>query len=122
MTVLLPAKIVFAERRLLFGGIMALYAIGDLHLSLAKNKPMDIFGDVWQDHTEKLRAGFSTLKDEDVCVLCGDISWGMGMDETLPDFKFIDALPGRKIILKGNHDYWWNTVTKIKKFFEFFCK
>ena len=83
---------------------MALYAIGDLHLSLAKNKPMDIFGDVWQDHTEKLRAGFSTLKDEDVCVLCGDISWGMGMDETLPDFKFIDALPGRKIILKGNHD------------------
>lgn len=117
MIVLLPAKIVFAERRLLFGGIMALYAIGDLHLSLAKNKPMDIFGDVWQDHTEKLRAGFSTLKDEDVCVLCGDISWGMGMDETLPDFKFIDALPGRKIILKGNHDYWWNTVTKIKKFF-----
>ena len=97
---------------------MALYAIGDLHLSLANDKPMDIFGDVWESHEEKLKAGFSALNDDDVCVLCGDLSWGMGIDECLEDFRFIDALPGRKIILKGNHDYWWSTASKAKAFFE----
>ena len=96
---------------------MALYAIGDLHLSLAKDKPMDIFGDRWENHTEKLIEGFSLLNENDICVICGDVSWGMGLDETLPDFKFVDALPGKKIILKGNHDYWWSTATKVKSFF-----
>ena len=96
---------------------MALYAIGDLHLSLSKNKPMDIFGDKWSGHTEKLRRGFSGLTDDDVCVICGDISWGMGLDETKEDFLFIDLLPGKKIILKGNHDYWWTTAAKAKRFF-----
>ena len=96
---------------------MALYAIGDLHLSLAKDKPMDIFGDRWEDHAEKLRQGFSCVRPEDTTVICGDLSWGMGLAETLPDFRFIDALPGRKIILKGNHDYWWSTATKAKRFF-----
>ena len=96
---------------------MALYAIGDTHLAIGKDKPMDVFGPVWDNHTEKLRAGFSKLNDDDVCVICGDISWGMGLEGTLEDFLFIDSLPGRKIILKGNHDYWWSTASKAKKFF-----
>ena len=97
---------------------MALYAIGDPHLSLAKEKPMDIFGEKWKDHAEKLKIGFSGLTEEDVCVICGDLSWGMGLEETAVDFQFLDALPGRKIILKGNHDYWWSTATKVKNFFQ----
>ena len=96
---------------------MALYAIGDMHLALGKDKPMDIFGEQWENHAEKLRAGFSALSDEDICVICGDLSWGMGIEDTLEDFKFIDSLPGKKIILKGNHDYWWTTASKAKKFF-----
>ena len=96
---------------------MALYAIGDTHLAIGKDKPMDIFGPLWDNHTEKLRAGFAKLNDDDVCVICGDISWGMGLEETLEDFLFIDSLPGRKIILKGNHDYWWSTASKARKFF-----
>lgn len=97
---------------------MALYTIGDLHLSLYKEKPMDIFGDHWRGHTEKLRASFSKLNDEDLTVLCGDLSWGMNLEETAPDFRFVDALPGKKLILKGNHDYWWTTAAKTKRFFE----
>ena len=96
---------------------MALYAIGDLHLSLAKDKPMDIFGDKWTNHAEKLKSGFSSLSADDVCVVCGDISWGMGLEETREDFRFIHSLPGKKIVLKGNHDYWWSTAAKAKKFF-----
>ena len=96
---------------------MALYAIGDTHLAIGKDKPMDIFGPLWDNHTEKLRAGFSKLHSDDTCVICGDISWGMGLEDTLEDFRFIDSLPGRKIILKGNHDYWWSTAAKAKKFF-----
>ena len=96
---------------------MALYAIGDLHLALGRDKPMNVFGDVWENHTEKLKRGFSKLNDDDVCVLCGDLSWSMGLEDALEDFLFIDSLPGRKIILKGNHDYWWSTATKAKKFF-----
>lgn len=96
---------------------MALYAIGDLHLAIGGNKPMNVFGEVWDNHTEKLKRGFSKLNDDDVCVLCGDLSWAMDIDEAQEDFLFIDSLPGRKIILKGNHDYWWSTATKAKKFF-----
>ena len=96
---------------------MALYVIGDTHLSFAKDKPMDIFGDRWENHAEKLKKGFSVLTEEDTCVICGDLSWGMGLEETAPDFLFIDSLPGRKIILKGNHDYWWSTASKVKRFF-----
>lgn len=96
---------------------MALYTIGDTHLSLAKDKPMDIFGDKWANHAEKLKSGFSSLTEDDICVICGDISWGMGLEETREDFLFIHKLPGRKIVLKGNHDYWWSTAAKAKKFF-----
>lgn len=96
---------------------MALYTIGDTHLSLAKDKPMDIFGDKWADHPLKLKEGFSTLNEDDICVICGDISWGMGLEDTREDFLFIHRLPGKKIVLKGNHDYWWSTASKAKKFF-----
>ena len=96
---------------------MALYTIGDLHLSLAKDKPMDVFGSEWTNHTEKLRESFAALQVEDLTVLCGDLSWGMGLEETLPDFLFVDSFPGKKILLKGNHDFWWTTASKTKRFF-----
>ena len=96
---------------------MALYAIGDLHLSLGMNKPMDVFGPKWANYVERIRGNFSKLNDDDVIVIAGDISWGMSLEQSLPDFQFIDALPGRKILLKGNHDYWWGTASKMKKFF-----
>lgn len=97
---------------------MSLYAIGDLHLSLGTNKSMDVFGDRWENYVEKIVLGFSALTAEDVCVICGDISWGMSLEQSLPDFRFIEALPGRKILLKGNHDYWWTSVAKMTAFFE----
>ena len=97
---------------------MALYAIGDLHLSLQTNKSMDVFGAGWQDYVRRIEEGFETLCDEDVTVLCGDISWAMELSEARDDFLFIDRLPGRKYILKGNHDYWWTTVQKMQTFFD----
>ena len=97
---------------------MALYAIGDLHLSLGTDKPMDIFGPKWENHAEKLKNSFAALSDNDVTVICGDLSWGMDFSEAREDFLFIERLPGRKIILKGNHDYWWSTATKAKSFFK----
>lgn len=96
---------------------MALYAIGDLHLSFGTDKPMDIFGSRWEDHARRLSEGFSSLQAEDVCVLCGDLSWGMGLPQTAADFHFVDALPGQKLLLKGNHDYWWCTAAKLNAFF-----
>lgn len=96
---------------------MALYAIGDLHLSLASDKPMDVFGSGWANYVERIREGFSALHEDDVTVLCGDLSWAMGLEESLQDFRFIDALPGKKLIIKGNHDYWWNTAAKMRRFF-----
>ncbi len=97
---------------------MSLYAIGDLHLSLNTNKPMDVFGGNWENYVQKIKAGFESLGPDDVCVLCGDLTWGMTLQESLPDFKFIDLLPGKKVILKGNHDYWWTTASKAYGFFK----
>lgn len=97
---------------------MALYAIGDLHLSLGCDKPMDVFGGRWLNYVDKLGEGFSALASDDVTVLCGDLSWGMSLEQAREDFMFIDRLPGRKIILKGNHDYWWSTASKAMRFFE----
>lgn len=97
---------------------MALYAIGDTHLSLATNKPMDVFGGGWEGYVDKLKEGFAPLGPEDTVVICGDVSWGMSLEEARADFAFLDALPGgRKLLLKGNHDYWWNTVSKMERFF-----
>ena len=97
---------------------MALYTIGDLHLSLNSDKSMDVFGPGWANYVERIREGFSTLTEADTTVLCGDLSWGMSLEESLEDLKFIHALPGRKILLKGNHDYWWNTARKMENFFK----
>ena len=97
---------------------MALYAIGDLHLCLGAPKPMDIFGGNWVGYMDKLRTGLSMLKPEDTLVLLGDLSWALSLEEAREDFAFIDEIPGRKIILKGNHDYWWSTAAKFYKFCE----
>lgn len=97
---------------------MALYAIGDTHLSLGSDKPMDVFGGGWLGYVEKLKEGFSQVSPEDTVVLCGDLSWGMSLEEAREDFAFLNELPGRKVMLKGNHDYWWNTASKMNKFFQ----
>lgn len=96
---------------------MALYAIGDTHLSLGSDKPMDVFGGGWTDYVEKLREGFSTVNPEDTVVLCGDLSWAMSLPEAREDFAFLNGLPGKKLLMKGNHDYWWNTASKMRQFF-----
>lgn len=94
-----------------------LYAIGDLHLSFLVEKKMDVFGGVWEGYSEKIKESFSSLGQEDVVVLCGDTSWGMNLSETLLDFLFLEKFQCRKIVLKGNHDYWWETQAKMKRFF-----
>ncbi len=95
---------------------MALYAIGDLHLCLGAPKPMDIFGGAWVGYMEKLRRGISILRPEDTTVLMGDLSWALDLESAKADFEWIARIPGRKIILKGNHDYWWSTAAKFQKF------
>ena len=97
---------------------MALYAIGDLHLSFEADKPMDVFGKLWTGYVDKLRAGLSVIGPEDTTVLMGDLSWSMDLEHAREDFAFINAIPGRKIILKGNHDYWWTTASKFYQFCE----
>ena len=96
---------------------MSLYVIGDLHLSFGCDKPMDVFGGRWENYTDKLLDGFSTVRSEDMTVICGDLSWGMSMEAAKEDFLFIHRLPGKKIILKGNHDYWWTTASQAYRFF-----
>lgn len=97
---------------------MALYAIGDLHLCLGAPKPMDIFGGAWVGYMDKLRDGLSVIRPEDTTVLLGDLSWALDLSGAKADFAWINAIPGRKIILKGNHDYWWSTAAKFRKFCE----
>lgn len=96
---------------------MALYAIGDTHLSFCVDKPMDVFGGNWTGYVEKLREGFSVLTEQDTLVLCGDLSWGMSLEQAEQDFRFLHQIPGKKIFLKGNHDYWWTTAAKMERFF-----
>lgn len=96
---------------------MSLYAIADLHLSFGAPKPMDIFGG-WEDYQDRLYNEWqSVVNCDDTVVIAGDISWAMTTDEAVADFKFIESLNGKKIILKGNHDFWWNTKSKIEKMF-----
>ena len=97
---------------------MALYAIGDLHLCLGAEKPMDIFGGAWLDYMQKLKNGMSVIRPEDTTVLLGDLSWALDLEQAKEDFSWINDIPGRKIILKGNHDYWWSTASKFYKFCE----
>lgn len=95
---------------------MALYAIGDLHLSLGAEKPMDVFGGKWLGYMDKLREGMSVIGPEDTTVLLGDLSWALNLEGAVKDFAWINEIPGKKIILKGNHDYWWSTAAKFYKF------
>jgi len=95
---------------------MALYAIGDLHLCLGAEKPMDVFGGKWVDYMQKLKENLAVIQPGDTTVLLGDLSWALDLEQAQADFSWINQIPGRKIILKGNHDYWWSTVAKFDKF------
>jgi hypothetical protein len=98
---------------------MSLYIIGDLHLSFGEDKPMSIFGENWEGHTEKLREDWiKKVKPEDTVILAGDFSWATYLKNAYKDFEFINNLPGKKILLKGNHDYWWTTIKSMKKYLE----
>ncbi|HBL83621.1 MAG: serine/threonine protein phosphatase [Clostridiales bacterium GWF2_38_85] len=98
---------------------MSVFAISDLHLSLTTNKPMDIFGGNWDNYVEKLKTNWqSIVSPDDTVVIPGDISWAMMLEEAGEDLKFIDELNGKKIIGKGNHDYWWTSITKMNAFLD----
>jgi predicted phosphohydrolase len=92
-----------------------IWTISDLHLSFAQPKPMDIFGTRWKDHHERIAANWrARVAASDTVLIAGDISWAMKVDDALVDLRWIDALPGRKILSKGNHDYWWDRAGPIR--------
>ncbi len=98
---------------------MAIFAISDLHLSLSTDKPMDIFGSNWENYTERMRENWNRIvSPEDLVLIPGDISWAMYLQEAQEDFSYINALNGQKILLRGNHDYWWTTLNKMERFVE----
>lgn len=94
---------------------MKIFAISDLHLSTACDKPMDIFGKTWENYVDKIIDNWQQLvSDEDIVLLPGDFSWAMRMEDALPDFALLSPLKGYKVILRGNHDYWWNTLSQVR--------
>ena len=96
---------------------MSIYVIGDLHLSFSADKPMDIFGNNWFNHSEKIKNNWiKKVTENDTVIIPGDFSWATYLEETYKDFEFLNDLPGKKILLKGNHDYWWTTITNMNKF------
>lgn len=96
---------------------MSLFAIADTHLSLSADKPMDIFMG-WSDYVQRLEKNWrAVVSEDDTVVIPGDVSWAMSLEEAQRDFEFLESLPGMKILMKGNHDYWWNTVKKMESFF-----
>ncbi len=96
---------------------MAIFAIGDLHLSFHENKPMNVFGDNWESHEEKIKLSWENkVTKHDTVLLPGDFSWSMHLEDCLEDFSYLEKLPGRKVLLKGNHDYWWTTIHKMKHY------
>lgn len=98
---------------------MSLFAISDLHLAFNEEKPMDIFGDNWYMHHEKIKENWiKKIKKEDTVLIAGDISWSMSMEEGLKDLEWIHSLPGKKIFIKGNHDYWWTSISKLNKLYD----
>ena len=98
---------------------MSVYAIGDLHLSFHENKPMSIFGENWKGHEEKIKKDWiNKVQKNDLVVIPGDFSWSTYLKDTYEDFLYLNNLPGKKLLLKGNHDYWWTTVTSMRKFLE----
>ena len=96
---------------------MAIYAIGDLHLSFNADKPMNVFGEKWQNYENKIKKDWmEKVKENDLVILLGDFSWATYLKQSYEDFLYLDQLPGKKIMLKGNHDYWWTTITNMKNF------
>lgn len=94
---------------------MKIFAISDLHLSAENNKPMDIFGEAWDNYWEKIHSDWNKkVSSEDIVLIAGDISWAMALDDARSDLNSIGSLPGNKIIIKGNHDYWWSSYSKVK--------
>ena len=95
---------------------MKLFAIGDLHLSGGAEKPMNVFGDQWEGHFERISADWkSRVSPEDAVLIPGDISWAMQLRDAVPDLQAIAELPGRKVLIKGNHDYWWSSLTQVRE-------
>lgn len=95
------------------------YIIADLHLSGSVDKPMQVFGPEWDNHAERIRENWmERVREEDIVFLPGDFSWGIDLEEALADFRFLESLPGTKVLSKGNHDYWWTTVSKMQQFLE----
>lgn len=98
---------------------MAIYAIGDLHLSISVDKPMDVFGDRWVDYMNKIKSNWlEFIREEDTVLIPGDTCWAISLEEAKEDLAWLDALPGKKIISRGNHDYWWETLRKMNPLFE----
>ncbi|MCG8527587.1 MAG: metallophosphoesterase, partial [Opitutales bacterium] len=96
---------------------MSIYAISDLHLAKSVDKPMDIFGAQWDNYMDRLYENWNqSISGDDLVIIPGDVSWATYLEECCEDFRFLDSLPGKKIILKGNHDYWWTTVTKMNEY------
>lgn len=95
---------------------MNVYSISDLHLDINNTKPMDIFGPVWHNYLDKIVDSWNSLvQDDDVVILAGDYSWAMKLDEVVPDFDFLKNLKGTKILIRGNHDYWWSSVSRVRE-------
>lgn len=98
---------------------MAIFAISDLHLSLNGEKPMEVFGARWENYTERMKERWNRIvRDEDLVLVGGDISWAMYLEDTVKDFAYLNDLNGQKLLIRGNHDYWWTTLAKMEKFIE----
>ena len=96
---------------------MSIYAIGDLHLSFETNKPMNVFGENWDNYEEKLQQSWNEIiKEDDTVLISGDFSWATYLKDTLQDFQYLNNLTGKKVLLKGNHDYWWTTLKSMREF------
>ena len=97
---------------------MKIFALSDTHLSFASDKPMDIFGDAWKNHANRIKESWTEIvSDEDLVIVPGDISWALKPEDALPDLYWLSRLPGRKILLKGNHDLWWYSISRLNTMF-----
>lgn len=116
MNVISENKTVFLNKEFFESKKMNIYAISDLHLSLARPKPMEVFGPLWKHHHLKINENWEReVSKEDFVLVCGDISWAITLEEVLPDLNFIDRLPGKKVLVRGNHDYWWKSISKVRR-------
>lgn len=95
---------------------MKIFAISDLHLSFCGDKPMEIFGKAWENYTEKIKENWeSRVNDEDIVLIAGDLSWAMTLENALTDINFLKGLKGKKVLIRGNHDYWWKSISRIRE-------